>query len=84
MGAKQWKTLENVFQSTGKTKSTKWKTISELYTDDNKSKYSSNCKGIFKSVKTFSDKLHTQETTFKAVTTEFTSKICNRDRKSNA
>ena len=84
MGAKQWKTLKNVFQSTGKTKSTKWKTISELYTDDNKSKYSSNCKGIFKSVKTFSDKLHTQETTFEAVTTEFTSKIFNRDRKSNA
>ena len=78
------KNAQKRFQSTGKTKSTKWKTISELYTDDNKSKYSSNSKGIFKSVKTFSDKLHTQETTFKAVTTEFTSKICNRDRKSNA
>ena len=53
MGARQRKMLKNVFQSTGKTKSSKWKTKSKLYTDDNKSKYSSNSKDIFKSVKTF-------------------------------
>ena len=53
-------------------------TISELYTDDNKSKYSRNRKNILKSVKQFYEKLHTKVITFKAATTEFLSKIPNR------
>ena len=40
-GSGGWKILKNLFQSTQKT-------ISALYTDDNKSKYSSNLKDIFK------------------------------------
>ena len=43
-------------------------TISELYTDDNKSKYSSNPKDILKSAKTFYKKLY-KETTANAAAT---------------
>ena len=45
--------------------------IFELYTDDNKTKYFSNHKEILKSAKTIYGTLHTNETTFKAATTEF-------------
>ena len=51
---------------------------SELYTDDNKSKNSSNPKDIFKSAKSFYETLYTKETTSKATTIEFLSKIHNR------
>ena len=53
-------------------------TISELYTDDNKLKYSSNPTDILKSAKKNYEKLYTKETTSKAAPTEFKSKIPNR------
>ena len=49
--------------------------ISELYTNDNKSKYSGNLMDIFKFAK-----ICTQETTSKAATTEFLTKIPNRKK----
>ena len=55
-------------------------TISEFYTDDNKSKYSSNPKDIFKSAKKIYEKVHTKEATSKAATTEFLSNIPNRNK----
>ena len=58
-------------------------TISELYTDDNKSKYSSNPKDIPKSAKKFYEKLYTMETTSEAPTTEFLGKIPDRKKISN-
>ena len=58
-------------------------TISELYTDNNKSKYSGNPKDILKSAKRFYEKLYLMETTLKAATTEFLSKFPNRKEVSN-
>ena len=58
-------------------------TISELYTDDNKSKYSRNCNNILKYAKKIYEKLYTKEITSKAATTEFLSKIPNRRKISN-
>ena len=55
-------------------------TISELYTDDNNSKHSSNPKDIFKSAKKFYETLYTKETTSKAATTKFLSKIPKRKK----
>ena len=46
----------------------------KLYTDDNKSKYSSTTKDILKSAKTFYEKLHTKQTST-AATTKFLSKF---------
>ena len=65
-----------------------WKTesakaISELYTDDNKSQYSSNPKNIFKSAKKVYEELYTQETTSKAATNKFLCKIPNKKKISN-
>ena len=55
-------------------------TIFELYTDDNKSKYSSNPKDILKSAKKkICEKLIKQTST--AATTEFVQKIPNRKKK---
>ena len=54
----------------------KLQTIFELYTDDNKSKYSSNQMSILKSAKKYM-KLYTKRT-FRAATTEFVRKISNR------
>ena len=48
-----------------------------------KSKCSSNPKDILKSEKKGNEKLCTKETTFKAATTEFLSKISNRKKISN-
>ena len=59
------------------------KTIFELYTDDNKLKYSSNLKDISKSAKIFYEKLYTKQTST-AATTDFLSKILNRKKISNA
>ena len=56
-------------------------TIFELYTDDNKSKYSSNPKDILKSAKKIM-KLYTKWTST-AATTEFVCKIPNRTKISN-
>ena len=59
------------------------KTILELYTDDNKSKYSINPKDILKSAKKKKknyEKLTKQ--TSAAATTEFVQKIPNRKKKS--
>ena len=53
------------------------KTISELYTDNNKLKYSRSPKNILESEKHFYEKLNTKETTSKAATIEFLSKILN-------
>ena len=58
-------------------------TISELNTDYNKSKYSSNPKAIFKSAKKFYENLYTKETASKAATTEFLAKLRNRKEISN-
>ena len=49
-------------------------TISEIYTDDNKSKHSSNPTDILKSAKNFYEKLYTKETTSKTATTDLISK----------
>ena len=54
-------------------------TIFELYTDDNKSKYSSNPMNILKSAKK-NMKLYTKRT-YTAATTEFVWKIPNRKKK---
>ena len=55
-------------------------TISKLYTDDNKSKYGSNPKEIFKSAKKTYETLYNMETISKAATTEFFTKISNRKK----
>ena len=57
-------------------------TIFELYTDDNKSKYSSNPNDILKSAKTNYKKLYIKRTST-AATTEFVGKIPNRKKISN-
>ena len=58
-------------------------TIFELYTDDNKSKYSSNPKDILKSEKKkIHEKLYTKRTST-AATIEFFRKIPNRQKISN-
>ena len=58
-------------------------TIFELYTDGNKSKYSSNPKDILKSEKKKkNEKLYTKQTST-AATTEFVWKIPNRKKISN-
>ena len=62
-----------LFQNTWRIESTK--SISELYTDDNKSKYSSNPKDISKSPKKIHEKFYTKETTSKASTTKFLAKF---------
>ena len=56
-------------------------TISELYTDDNKSKYSSNSKYILKSAKKMYETLYSRETTSKVAITEFLRKISSRKKK---
>ena len=56
--------------------------IFELYTDDNKSKYSSNPKEILKSTKNIYENLYTKQTST-AAATEFLSKILNRNKISN-
>ena len=56
--------------------------ISESYTDDDKSKYSSNPKDILKPAKNY-EKLYTVETTSRAATTDILSRIPNRYKKSN-
>ena len=58
-------------------------TISELYTDDNESKYSSNPKDIFKPTKNFYETFYNKETTSKAATIEFLTKIPNKEKISN-
>ena len=75
-GEKRSKTLFKVFER----QNLQNQTISEFYTDDNKSKYSSNPKDIFKSVKKISEKIYTKEATSKAATTEFLSNIPNRNK----
>ena len=57
--------------------------MSQLYTDDNKSKYFGNPKDILQSAKNVYEKLYTMEITSKAVTTAFLSKIPNRKEISN-
>ena len=50
----------------------------ELYTGDNKLKYSRNHKDIFECAKNVYETLYIKETTSKAATTEFFAKISNR------
>ena len=59
------------------------KTIFELYTNDNKSKYLSDLKDKFSSLKKNYEKLYTKETTSKAATTESLSKVPKRKKISN-
>ena len=58
-------------------------TISELNTDDKKSKYSSNLHDILKSAKTLYKKLYTKDITSKTATAEHFSAISNRMKISN-
>ena len=76
---KRWQTFFKVLERQNLQNWTK----SKLYTDNNKSKYSSNPKDIFKSAKNFCETLSTKETTSKAATTEFLTKIPNRKKISN-
>ena len=70
-----------VYGLTWKTEYSEWNSI-QLKTDDNKSKYSGNTKGILKTVKKIYEKLYTKQTST-AATTEFLSKIPNRKKISN-
>ena len=79
MGA-QGKKCSKPFLSYLKDKNMQSQTILELYTGNNKSKYSSNPKDILKSANNFYEKLYTMESTSKAATTEFCSKISNRKK----
>ena len=83
MGAGRQDMLKNFFLSTWKTESAK--SIPELYTHDNNSKYSSNPKGISKLQKKKRNyqNFYIKETTSKAATTKFISKIRNRKKISN-
>ena len=54
-------------------------TISKLYTDDSKSRHSSNPKYVLKSLKYFYETLYTKETNPKAATTKCLAKIPNRE-----
>ena len=54
-------------------------TISGLYTVNNKSKYSSNPKDIFKYAKNIYKKLNNKEITSKVPTTKFLGKIPNKE-----
>ena len=58
-------------------------TISELYTDDKKSKCFSNTNDILKLDKNVYEKLYTKETTSKTATAELFSKFSNRKKISN-
>ena len=55
-------------------------TISELYTDDNKSKYSRNSKDNFKFENKFFKKIYSKEATSKFFATNFFSKSVNRKK----
>ena len=70
-----------VYGLTWKTEYSKSNNI-QWYIDDNKSRYSRNTKGIFKSAKKIYEKLYTKQTSTTA-TTEFLSKIPNRKKISN-
>ena len=70
------KTFFNVFKRHLKNQHNQ--TTSELYTDDNKQQYSSNLEDIFKSAKKCYGTLYTKETSSKALTTKFFSKISNK------
>ena len=59
------------------------KTISELYTDDQISKYLSKPSDILRSAKNFCEKLYTKEATSKTAIAEPFSKISNRKKISN-
>ena len=74
-----WKTFSKVLLR----QNLEIQTKSELYTDDNKSKYSSNPKDVFISATKFFETLYTKETTSKAATTKFLSKNPNRKKISN-
>ena len=58
-------------------------TISDLYTDDNKSNYSRNPKDIFNFAKRIYEKLSVKEATSAAASTEIPSKIPNIKKISN-
>ena len=59
-------------------------TISELlYTDDKKSKYSSNPNDTLKSAESFCEKFYTKEATSKTAIPELFSTISNRNKISN-
>ena len=73
------KMLEILFQSTLKIESSK--SISELHTDDQKSKYSSNPEDLFKSDK--KRKIYKTKTIYKATTTKFLGKIPTKKKAFN-
>ena len=57
--------------------------ISELYTNDNKSKISSNLQDIVKSANNYYEKIYTKEATSNDSTSKLFSKIPNRRKMSN-
>ena len=77
MGAGKRKVFQKFFQNMQN------QTITELYTDDNKPKYSADPKDILISAQNFYKKLYTKERASKSANTEFTeflSKITNRKK----
>ena len=74
-------TLEAVGQKVLERQNMQNQTILELYTDDNKSKYSSNPKDILKCEKKY-ENLYIKQTST-AATTEFVGKILNKKNISN-
>ena len=77
MGAGWRKILKKYFLKVLKRQNLQNQRRSELYTNDKKSKYSSNLKVIFKSGKLFCERLSTNSTTSEAATTTFLSKMFN-------
>ena len=84
MGAGWRKILKKYFLKVLKRQNLQNQRRSEFYTNDKKSKYSSNLKDIFKSEKLFYERLSTNSTTSKAATTTFLSKMFNIQKISNA
>ena len=82
MGAKDTKSFKTFFKVLER-QIRQDQTISELDTDDNKSKSSSNPKDILKSAKKLYEKLCSVNTPSKVATTEFLSNILNRKKISN-
>ena len=76
-----WRAKNRIWKTVLERQNMTDQTIFELYTDDNKSKYSSNPKDILKSAKKIM-KLYTKWTST-AATTEFVCKISNRKKMSN-
>ena len=79
-GSWRAKIAQKFFLEVIKSENVQNQTLYELYTDDNKSKYSNNPKSIFKSSKKFYE---SKKPTSKAAMTEILTKISSRRKVSN-